>query len=75
MVVIPPDDAKVVIPTDLNEPFTSKPFRMSTAALISRFDAKVETPATVIPSPIFTFFATPIPPLTIKAPFADVVEF
>ena len=75
MVVIPPEDAKVVIPTDLNVSLTSKPFKISTAALTSRFDAKVETPATVRPSPIFTFFPIPIPPLTIRAPFAVVVEF
>ena len=49
VVVMPPDDANVVIPATFN------PFKISTAALISKSDAKVETPATVSPSPLLTF--------------------
>ena len=73
--MIPPADANVVTPTDSKVEFAVTPFNMSTAAFISKSDAKVETPATVSPSPMFTCFATPSPPLTTKAPFAGAVEF
>ena len=47
MVVIPPAEASVVTPTDLNVEFTVNPFKISTAALISRSDANVDIPAIV----------------------------
>ena len=58
----------------LNVEFTVRPFNISTAALISKLEAKVETPATVIPSPIFTRFAIPNPPLMTKAPLVGAEE-
>ena len=68
VVVIPPAEARVVIPTDLNVEFAVTPFYMSTAALISKLEENVETPATFRFPPIFTALPIPIPPSTTKAP-------
>ena len=72
--VIPPAEARVVTPTDLNVDSAVTPLRISTAAFISTLEEKVAIPATEILSPIWTCYAIPIPPLITKAPFVGAVE-
>ena len=69
VVVIPPAEARVVIPTDLNVEFAVNPLRISTAAFISTLDVNVDNPATDISPPILTALPIPIPPSITKAPF------
>ena len=47
---------------------------MSTAALISKSEANVETPATDTFPPIFTALPIPIPPSITRAPFVGNEE-